>query len=483
MADEAPEIPRIPPTFGSLPAEIRLNIIATASEDPPRDYLALVCKEWQHEVEKKTFESLVIGRRQLLPFLDYIKLPEYGCRFCPGPQDYHSNSSAEFRQCLKNLLRILNRWTRGNLTLEIDAYSPSDSEHFFKGYYVGDPDEDEAFGDPRTFNDGKHEFSHNGRSRPQDRDAREVYHMFGGFFLPAFNRATVVKRLIIRRQCRRQYHPRFLSHLLPALPALEHIHYEPWRMHDEVYQDREWYPGKTARSYLIASPGADLHATDVSEIISRHLPRNLKTLTLFEDFNEDFWPGSDAPERIPNAQTAEALLDASLELKRVSASFMVDAQDFFSAYERCYSEHKWEKLEFLALTSRFVGPGNDTRLTELLEAAGTFAPGAPRLRTMILWYGRRNRACAFLYNRDDTSITWQGIWPFDLNQQFITRIWERVADSHNARVPLSVRTRLVTDEIKSHGDAIHYLGLPAGSVVDALSLRQIRLEGRIVYKD
>ncbi|RSL74370.1 hypothetical protein CEP53_000265 [Fusarium sp. AF-6] len=444
MADEAPEIPRTPPTFSSLPAEIRLNIIATAAEDPPRDQLASVCKEWQHEVEKKTFESLFIDIKQLF-FLDY-------------------------------------QWTESDLTLEIDAYSPSDSEHFFKGYYVGDPDEDEAFGDPRTFDDGKHEFSHNGRSRPQDRDAEEVYHMFGGSFVP-FRRDIVVKRLIIRRQCRRQYDPHLIYELLLALTALEHIHYEPWRMHDETYQDRQWYPGKTARSYLIASLGADLHATGFSEIISKHLPRDVKTLTLFEDFNEDFWPGSDAPERIPNSQTAKALLDGSLDLERLSASFMVDARDFFNAYKRCYSERKWEKLESLVLTSRFVCPGNDTRLTHLLKAAGTFALGAPRLRTMILWYGRRNQACAFIYNRDDNSITWHGIWPFDLNQQVITRIWERVADSHNARVPLSVRTRLVTDEIKSHGDAIHYLGLPTGSVVDALSLRQIRLEGRIVYKD
>ncbi|RSL54711.1 hypothetical protein CEP54_009760 [Fusarium duplospermum] len=459
MADEAPEIPRILPTFASLPAEIRLGIIAAATEHSPLHPLAVVSREWQHEVEKKTFESLFIDIGGLYFLFKYvteirehlvkrislsIELPDYGCRFCPGPGDFHTESNKNFYNCM-------------------DAYSPSDSEHFFKGYYVGDPREDEAFGDPRTVDDERHEFSHNGRSRPEDRDAEEVYDMFDRFIMP-FSRATVVKRLIIRRQCRRQYNPPLFYSLLAALPALEHIHYEPWRMHNEEYQDREWYPG--------------------NGIISWHLPRNLKTLTLFEDFNEDFWPGSDAPERIPNAQTSEALVGASLNLERLSASFMVDAWDFFIASERrWYSERKWENLEFLALTSRFVGPKDDERLTDLLVAAGTFALRAPRLRTMILWYGRRNRAYAFIYNRDDTSITWHGIWPVHLNQQRITDIWQRVVDSHDTRVPLLTGTRMVTDEIKSHGDAIHYLGLPTGAVVDALSLRQIRVEGRIVYTD
>lgn len=37
------------------------------------------------------------------------------------------------------------------------------------------------------------------------------------------------------------------------------------------------------------------------------------------------------------------------------------------------------------------------------------------------------------------------------------------------------------ENLKSHGDAIHSLGLPAGAVGDALSLRQIRVESKIRY--
>jgi len=41
---------------------------------------------------------------------------------------------------------------------------------------------------------------------------------------------------------------------------------------------------------------------------------------------------------------------------------------------------------------------------------------------------------------------------------------------------LSVRSELIPEGIKSHGDAIHYLRLPQG-VIDPRSLAQIRAEG------
>ncbi|KAH7274928.1 hypothetical protein B0J15DRAFT_539989 [Fusarium solani] len=404
MADEAPKSPSAPTTFLPLPTEIREQIITEAAQHSPRCHLAVVSKEWQPLIEKKTFESLVVSIEQL-SFLDYIKLSQYKCRYCLGEDDwsYHSRSNRTFSRSLMGLFRRLRRWAEGELTLEINAYSPSDSQHFFKGYYVGDPAEDEAFGDPRTFDDDRHGFSPDGREAPQERDMREVYDMMGEF-VPFLDQVRVVKRLLIRRQCRRQFTTGLLSLLLVALPALEYIHYEPWRMTDKEFQDSEWYPA-------------------FSTVISRHLPRNLKTLTLFEDSNQDIFPGSVVSERIPNAQTAQALLAASLELEHLSASFMVDAQDFFNASQACRHQPRWKNLEFLALTSRLVDPADkDLGLTNLLYAAGRFALGTPRLRTMILWYGYKNQVCAFIYKMDDTSITWHGTREFDLNKRRIIQI-------------------------------------------------------------
>lgn len=102
---------------------------------------------------------------------------------------------------------------------------------------------------------------------------------------------------------------------------------------------------------------------------------------------------------------------------------MVDAQDFFNASQACRHQPRWKNLEFLALTSRLVDPADkDLGLTNLLYAAGRFALGTPRLRTMILWYGYKNQACAFIYKMDDTSITWHGTREFDLNKRRIIQI-------------------------------------------------------------
>ncbi|KAI8685046.1 hypothetical protein NCS57_00172600 [Fusarium keratoplasticum] len=142
-------------------------------------------------------------------------------------------------------------------------------------------------------------------------------------------------------------------------------------MSDEEFQDDKWYPGFSA---VISGP-------------LRQLPQNLKTLILFEDFNPVFFPDAPASTRIPNA------------------SFMVDAQDFFNA-DQAYLDPE----------------DKDLGLTNLLEEAGRFALGTPRLRTMILWYGNKNKAYAFIYKRDETSITWHGTREFDMNQQRITEI-------------------------------------------------------------
>ncbi|UPK90729.1 hypothetical protein LCI18_001664 [Fusarium solani-melongenae] len=414
MTDEAPKIPSTPTTFLLLPNEIRQQIITEAARHSPRGHLAAVCKEWQPLIEKKTFESLVYVTRRREHLVKRvclsIELVRYKCRYCPIGADewsYLARSNQIFSKSLTGLFSQLRGWTSGDLTLEINAYSPSDSDHFFQGYYVGDPAEDEAFGDPRTFDDERHDISPDGRAAPQERDMTEVYGMMGES-MHFLHRVRVVKRLLIRRQCRRQFTTGLLSVLFAALPALEHIHYEPWRMIDEDFQDSRWYPGKNM---------------PFSTIISRHLPRNLRALTLFEDFNEDFFPGPVVSKRIPNAQTAQALVVASLKLEHVSASFMVDAQDFFNASQACRHQPRWRNLEFLALTSRLVDLSDkDLGLTNLLYEAGRFALGAPRLRTMLLWYGCKKQARAFVYKRDDTSITWHGTKAFDLNKQRIIQI-------------------------------------------------------------
>ncbi|KAM5357350.1 hypothetical protein ACJZ2D_016351 [Fusarium nematophilum] len=82
-----------------------------------------------------------------------------------------------------------------------------------------------------------------------------------------------------------------------------------------------------------------------------------------------------------------------------------------------------------------------------------------------------HEACTFKYSRKDASIAWQGTWEVKL-EPCVLHVWEKVSLRHT-RIELWADTQLLGHEIRSHGDAIHYLDLPS-SVIDPVSLWQIR---------
>ena len=100
--------------------------------------------------------------------------------------------------------------------------------------------------------------------------------------------------------------------------------------------------------------------------------------------------------------------------------------------------------------------------------------------TLHIRNGREGLAVSFRYQASPTpSITWRGTYPLTLRQDMV-QPWKDVAygrgpDAHLAVYHEAPDKRFV---IKSHADAIHYLGLPA-SVVRAVSLQQMRLEDRV----
>jgi hypothetical protein len=78
----------------------------------------------------------------------------------------------------------------------------------------------------------------------------------------------------------------------------------------------------------------------------------LRRLVLFENFNQTY-PASYTnlgcdPMRIPSSYVSRAVANASLTLEHLSASFIVDASDFFDARELSW---KWPNLTWLALIS------------------------------------------------------------------------------------------------------------------------------------
>lgn len=212
-----------------------------------------------------------------------------------------------------------------------------------------------------------------------------------------------------------------------------------------------------------------------------HLPESLKTLTLFEDYNDDHLtllqrdngPGAYLrPDliRVPTVQVAEALTARSLKLEKLSVAFLTDALQFFCA---CQPHWTWDHLQFLALTARSMTKEAPSEgLTDLLCDAAAVALRMPTLQTMAIWNGSNREACAFKYRREDASIIWRGTWEFTFEVR-VLQAWKKVVHEY-ARRELQAETQLLACEIQSHGDAIYHLDLPP--VLDPVSMWQIRRE-------
>ncbi|RDL35090.1 Uncharacterized protein BP5553_07021 [Venustampulla echinocandica] len=159
--------------WGNLAAEIRLMILEMVlegysfkSEPYARARYASVCREWQPVFEQRNFQRLVLDQARIYgleEFMgkeatshrrDYLKhlflrvrLDEYDCTVCQSKEDNETikNNNGIFSKAVWNLLIILSKWTRSacsrgrggrqqGLTLELGAYSPSDSKHTFRDF-------------------------------------------------------------------------------------------------------------------------------------------------------------------------------------------------------------------------------------------------------------------------------------------------------------------------------------------------------------
>lgn len=141
---------RTPSSWTLLLVEVRLIILEQLSRQQHRGWTscAAVCKEWQAFVEPKNFyrlrlkascldefEHMAKRRRDLVKHLWLnIELPRYTCRCCqrsPGRSAYPPpHIHALFRNAVVKLFSVLSTWQpTGDLVLELNAYSPSDSEH------------------------------------------------------------------------------------------------------------------------------------------------------------------------------------------------------------------------------------------------------------------------------------------------------------------------------------------------------------------
>ncbi|KAJ1708527.1 hypothetical protein NYO67_9305 [Aspergillus flavus] len=374
------------------------------------------------------------------------------------------------RRAITKLFSILSTWdlVDDGLSLELSAQSPSDSEHWFKTSYLGANGENRNDGTgvygkkaACTIHDPKHEWV-DGRqvAVPDGYAMLRLFEKIDLRFKEELPKVHAVTKLVLRPQCRRRFVPRALWALLDKLPRLKHIVYEPWRVLDRTVQELQY-------------------DTDYKGMIETHLPKGVKKISLFEDYNEGYVTlvrrtTCLQPDLVRIAQPAvgAALAYRSLDGEELYVSFMVDAQHFFEA---CQPPWTWTSLQTLVLTSPLLAPAtNHRKISGLLQDAGEAALRMPRLQTMALWNGGKRDACGFMFRkgRNNPTITLRSTW--DINLQYKTiKIWRRVASLNGLRIEMRM---LRGDIINSHGDAIYHLGLNHG-VIDPVSLWQIRKEG------
>ncbi|QDS70769.1 hypothetical protein FKW77_003925 [Venturia effusa] len=145
--------------------------------------------------------------------------------------------------------------------------------------------------------------------------------------------------------------------------------------------ERSWARAHSITTNKNAGGGNSHH---LQALLEAPFLARLRKLVLFENFNK-IYPASFMhlgcdPLRIASASLGRALVRASLDLDSLSASFLVDAVDFFEE-------------------TRGRPAKNSTKLDDMLRAAAATAIKMPNLETMELWNRLKEEAILIRYRR------------------------------------------------------------------------------------
>ncbi|KFZ19476.1 hypothetical protein V502_03631 [Pseudogymnoascus sp. VKM F-4520 (FW-2644)] len=418
----------------SLPAEIRIMILEeiTHQKNPGWASCASVCKEWQFFIEKRNFHRLklqqtclskfkrtIIRQRYLVHHIQIdIKLPKYTCKTCARGESlvWASRQRTIIKDAIWTLFSILSTWEpASDLTLELKAHSPSDSEHWFRNHDFA-PNEDGTEAATSTqdgdcgeisskWHDPKHGWVNGQRVKTPPWLTLSRFFQSGPIGLQkTFPQVNTVTCLIIPRQFRSWLHPLDVWRISGSLCRLERLVYEPLRL-----------PWKSRRIVT------DEDSLFLVQLLLPKAPKAPKSLLVFEDFNTEsaalitrrhHQPAilQVDPDRNVDPRVGAAFASRSLDLEQLAVSYLLNAEDFFRA---CLLAWTWQNLRSLALTSQLLKPtGSRLETDALLFRAGVSALQMPKLRTLVLWNGGRGNAAAFIYrvHRGSATITWRGTW-------------------------------------------------------------------------
>ncbi|KAL2279977.1 hypothetical protein FJTKL_13114 [Diaporthe vaccinii] len=444
-----------------LPYELSHKILQILAEDEAKSHLmaeyAVVCKSWQAEIEKTTFGTLAVKQTDLPQLEEYVtgrrrallrhlwlrvELPEYSRRSRQVPENEQDQEENNFKysMAIYDLFKLLDPWNtpefwssrngRG-ISLELSAFSPSDKRNLF-----GEAGLD-ADGNSRYF-DSLLDFMLLVIPDPQG--------------IHGLHMVEVVTSFSILRRNFRNVSATSLIPVLRSLPRLKEVRFEPWQQVDQPAQE------------------------DVDSELAGQIPfwpTILKRISMFEHFGvfdqNDMW---DTRIRFPFL--AHGLRRLSTHLQELSASFAVDAKDFFQPWAGLKpgvpnppALPRWEHLRWLTLTSRMIAEvAFPDEVNGLLRAAGLAARDMPALQAMELYNATRWDAGVFrfLVVENTGVVSWTSTWEFRMAAG-VKRVWREVAMLRTRQEPL------VFDEVKM----ADYMGGPEGFIHSELATRELVL--------
>ncbi|KAL6701666.1 hypothetical protein J3F84DRAFT_399377 [Trichoderma pleuroticola] len=420
--------------WSRFPPEIQCMILEALTDDKNcrLSNAAVVSREWQAR-----------NRDHVRYIWFCIELEQYNCHKCDSIdfRALQTNKSENklILESFQSLFTTLATWEpNGSLALDISLYSKSDNEHAFN-------EEPEKH---------RWETTTLGFIPPE----RSLERLFGHVWLPVRDerncwaktpKVPAVTRLEMRLQTYRRWETFTVSQILSHLPNLREFHYEIWM---------QWF--------------TEMHETwngSLLQLLSA--TKGLDKLTIFENSNRQYplyFLRDNSPAHAP-----------TIDLKVLSASFMVDAAEFFSEFST------WPNLRHLALTSQLLAPTTcPTKIMDLLQAAASAACHMLKLKMMEIWYGQEGLATLFKYEfipgyLRKSVVTWRATWCMSIQPRVI-EAWEGVVRSRSGDPGgVDVVYETVNDRITSHVDAIVSLNL-SEIVLRPISLQQIKREQSFV---
>ncbi|KAL7934472.1 hypothetical protein V8C35DRAFT_326894 [Trichoderma chlorosporum] len=491
------EYPVEPPrsSWSSLPPELRLMILEEAAhrKAPNWSLSASVCKEWRDFIEVENYKKLNLEvsclddlndmvprhKRHLVNHIYFeIELPKGPHACCLVGSSHQGKTSTIVSKAMQKLFTALGTWEQrphGQLTLELNVTSPSDSQHWFKPLYFSD---DRVEGDwlavhPR--HDPRHGWVDGKLVSPVPeaavRRAFRPIKLDTGLERWPLPCVPGVTSFVIRRQLRRCISTSGLSAILEALPMLKHMSYEPWAMDDGASVKRR-----------------QAHVKNLRQAILQQLSKAVTSLVVFEDSRKFYKVLQSQASEASTSNTINMLsirdglgdifAKKSCSLERLAVSFMVDAKDIF---RHCKPAWTWSQLKSVTLTSQLLRDNLDAhrRIEDLLCRATALVKRMPKIDTFVLWNGGKDNACAFIYrvNRGDVSITWRGTWRLEMSRE-VVEAWQSAASTRSDR-ELEIHQEGIDSAVNCVGDAIQRLRLPC-QVAEPASLWQMRREGNLV---